>query len=403
MSPQDAWPLRKTDSPSLMPRTRAARIAFVVSVYEGAVTTHILSSALRGARSRWSSTVAVVALLLLPAIPCVAQSATPSSPAAGGAVSPPDEKGAFLVERSDELLVLVVQPLNDGMIGMFVSSQAPQCRFPEAVFELPIQVNRTGFQLKHAIRPTQNRERDGSCTETIATSYQPEHYWPLKTATAVALHLPWAVVPLGENALAHLRTQTPVRPAEKLPVDGTRYVNAINQLVRMLSSGEAGQARQAAEALLPAFATRPPDEGFPFFATLGMARRMTGDLAFAASSLEVATQLAAMTNAGPNVGVVYDNLATVRQLQKRWTEAEQASDRAIAALEAIDEPPSRQALAGVYNNRALVLVAQEQYESALAYSEKALAILKVTFANDQKQLAPFLDDNRQIREKLNRR
>ena len=91
-----------------------------------------------------------------------------------------------------------------------------------------------------------------------------------------------------------------------------------------------------------------PDEGVAFFAMLGMARRLTGDLAFAASGFDVATMLATMTKGAPNVGVVYDNLATVRRLQKRWPETEQASDRAIAALETVDNP---QALAGVYNNR----------------------------------------------------
>ena len=60
----------------------------------------------------------------------------------------------------------------------------------------------------------------------------------------------------------------------------------------------------------------------------------------------------------------------------------------MAALALVDDPQAWQALGGVYNNRALILLEQEQYEPALAYSEKALA------------LQPFLDDNRGIREKL---
>jgi tetratricopeptide (TPR) repeat protein len=309
----------------------------------------------------------------------------------------------LVVERADETVLLVVQPLDGGSIGLFVSSHASRCRFPESVFELPIQINETGFQLKHAIRPEQKRDGDGSCTEAIATSYRPDDYWPLKTATAVTLHLPWGPVPLTGAALAYLKMVTPARPAEDLPIGGGQYINVVNRLNMMLSAGQAAQARAAAEGLLPAFANRPPDEGFAFFAMLGMARRMTGDLAFAATSFEVATMLAVMTKGAPNVGVVYDNLATVRRLQKRWPEAEQASDRAIAALETVDDPQARQALAGVYNNRALILVEQERYEPALAYSEKALKILTVTLKNKSKELAPFLDDNRKIREKLGRR
>ena len=56
----------------------------------------------------------------------------------------------------------------------------------------------------------------------------------------------------------------------------------------------------------------------------------------------------------------------------------------------------------MYNNRALSLDEQEQYEAALAYSEKALAILKVMFKDRPKELEPFLEDNRQIRGKLGR-
>ena len=41
--------------------------------------------------------------------------------------------------------------------------------------------------------------------------------------------------------------------------------------------------------------------------------------------------------------------------------------------------------------------------TALDYSEKALAILKVTLKNESKELEPFLDDNRLIRERLGRR
>ena len=43
---------------------------------------------------------------------------------------------------------------------------------------------------------------------------------------------------------------------------------------------------------------------------------------------------------------------------------------------------------------------QEQYEPALSHSEKALTILKVTLKNEPKELEPFLEDNRMIRERL---
>ena len=349
---------------------------------------------LRRLSPRWLAGVTASALLVFAASAQGSQAEPRHVAQPGGAV-------VALVELADEIILLDVQPLDGGSIGLIVTSQAPACRFPENVFELPIQVDGTGFQLKHAIRPEQKRA-DGRCTEAIATSYHPQHYWPLKMATSVTLHLPWGPLPLNEAALAHLKSVTPARPAEDLPIDSDQYITAINRLGAMLSAGQARQAREAAEVLLPVFATRPPDEGFAFFAMLGTARRMTGDLSLAASSFEVATMLATMTKGGPNmVGVVYDNLATVRRLQKRWAEAEQASDRAIAALEILDDVQATRALGGVYNNRALILLDQEQFEAALAYSEKALAVLKGVLKSTE--LKPFLDDNRALREKLGQR
>ena len=80
----------------------------------------------------------------------------------------------------------------------------------------------------------------------------------------------------------------------------------------------------------------------------------------------------------------------------------EASDRAIAALEIVDNSQARRALAGVYNNRALILFGRGQYEAALGYSDKMLAILKDALHASEKELQPFLADNRKIREKLRR-
>ena len=55
------------------------------------------------------------------------------------------------------------------------------------------------------------------------------------------------------------------------------------------------------------------------------------------------------------------------------------------------------------NNRALLLVDQQGYENALEHSERALAVLREVFKNDSAALAPFIEDNRIIREKLEKR
>lgn len=346
---------------------------------------------------------AVAPLVLLTSSLGVAQPA-PSSPSDrnGATASPSVAKGVVVVDTTGEMLLLRVEPFDDGSIGLLLSSHARRCRFPEKVFELPVQINDTGFQLKHTIRPEQKRDGHESCTEAIATVYQAEHYWPLKASTSVTLHLPWGPVPLPKVALDLLAAVTPTRPAEKLPADPDQYAAVIHHLNALLSAGHTEEARRRAEVLLPHFVLRPPHEGLRFFAALGMARRMTGDLSMAASSFEVAVMLGQMGRIDPDVAVVYDNLATVRRLQKRWADAEQASERAIAALEQAADPERQRSLGGAYNNRALILVEQEEYELALVYSEKALALLKVALQGQVGALEPFLEDNRQIRRKLRR-
>lgn len=358
-----------------------------------------------------TSVLLSTACLLVATVAAAGQPATPpatagtpggqSAPGAGRAADAGRERNTVEIANGvDGFVVLDVGPTDDGSIRLAIASQAPRCRFAESVFELPIQLDRTGFQLKHAIRPVQNREGDGTCSEAVVTVYRPEHYWPLKNAAAVILHLPWGPVPLNDEALGHIKAITPTRPADDLGLKADEYLTLINRIGQLLQAGQAARAREAVEVLLPAFATRPADESFAFFNTLGMARRLTGDLAFAASSYDVAIMLAQMTAGTPNIGSVYDNLATVRRLQKRYDDAEKASTLAIASLEPVDHPTAREVLGGALNNRAILLAEQERYDEALPFSERALALLRVAWKDRPKQLEPFLDDNRKIRNHL---
>jgi len=308
-----------------------------------------------------------------------------------------------VIARHDNVvLFLNVSRFNDGTLGFLLGSQSPTCRFPESVFELPLQINRTGFQLKHAIRPVQNTA-DGLCAESVATVYQPDQYWPLATAREVTLYLPDGPIPLSSEALAYLKKFAPVNPPPTRPGKDADYMTAINQMNAMLADGQAKKVRTMAETVLPLFVSRPPAEGLEFFAMLGMARRATGDLAFAASCYEVAIVLGQqVTGAAVTVGVVWDNLATVQHLQKRWAAAEASSDHAIAAMTS-DDPRVREHLAGVLNNRAMLLLDEGKLDEALDYSERALAIARDVFKDRPKVLEPSLEDNRIIRERLGRR
>jgi hypothetical protein len=54
------------------------------------------------------------------------------------------------------------------------------------------------------------------------------------------------------------------------------------------------------------------------------------------------------------------------------------------------------------NNRAIILSDQGKSVLALDYSERALAVLRESFAGNPKALEPFLEDNRRIRAELPR-
>lgn len=342
------------------------------------------------------------AVLLAALFSSAAVAQSPPGTTAQQALAPSESsqvKGVLLADRPDDTVFLAVEAIDDGSIGLFVSSMAPRCRAPEDVFDLPVQVDRAGFQLKHVIRQ-QHTQSNGACVESIATVYQAEHYWPLKTATAVTLHLPWGAVALNDAALAHLKSITPARPPVTLPDDAATYTALLDQLTELLAAGRNQEARAAAEKVLPYFARRPPDEGGRFFGILGTARRRTSDLSLAAASFEVAIRLLEIAGDTLSLGVVSDNLATVRRLQKRLPEAEAASDRAIAAFESLDTPSGKASLGGAYNNRSLILADQGSAELALVYNERALALLKIAYKDDPQALRPFLEDNKFLRKAI---
>ena len=110
----------------------------------------------------------------------------------------------------------------------------------------------------------------------------------------------------------------------------------------------------------------------------------------------------ASSDSSVEIGIVADNLATVRRLQHRWAEAAVASDRAITILTG-EGAKMRTTLGGALNNRALLMADQGEYESALDYSERALVILRDELKDDPRALEPFLEDNRTFKLELQSR
>jgi len=104
---------------------------------------------------------------------------------------------------------------------------------------------------------------------------------------------------------------------------------------------------------------------------------------------------------GAYLGMVYDNVAMIKRAQEQWEAAESASDRALEIFEKTLGTHDMHYGAAL-NNRAIILSDQGKSVLALDYSERALAVLRESFAGNPKALEPFLEDNRRIRAELGR-
>ncbi len=326
-----------------------------------------------------------------------------ASPAESAQVRQADDRLVFLTPADvSPVVALSIEPSPDSTDGslafIFVSLSKKACQYPSEAFEVLVQTNATGFGLKRVFRADQRPASDGSCTESLTMRLLPLELQDLASAKSIVVHMIAGPLVFPEEARRFVASVTP-RTTSKPPQDARDYASALQNLNVMLANGEIEKALELSEALAPLFRARPPEESITFFATLGKARRLNGDLDGAALGNEVALKIADASNlATPLVAVVYDNLATIRRFQKRWAAATTASDQALAIFErtvGVNDPTYGATL----NNRAMLLFAQDDAKNALEYSERALDVLRKS-VKDPDALMPFLEDNRLIREKL---
>ena len=282
-------------------------------------------------------------------------------------------------------------------IVLFSTYTAGGCQIAAEVIEVPLQMNATGFEIKRALRVNQERQADGSCREGLALVYRPDDFAYLATMDSVVAHLPMGPIAITEAARQHLKSLAPQADAPQY-VEPSRYMEAIIRLNEMMRNGQGREARRAAEELVSMYRSRPASEGLAFFATLARARRLDNELDGAVLANEVALLIAqASGDMGPLVGVVHDNLATVRRLQGRLKDAMAASDRALAIFERTVDPKDS-SYGTALHNRALIYAQQGNRALALDYAERALIILRETLKGNEAELARVLEDHRVIRE-----
>jgi tetratricopeptide (TPR) repeat protein len=209
------------------------------------------------------------------------------------------------------------------------------------------------------------------------------------------------VAGLAAPALARAQQNAPAQdaPVTKESTD----IRALQREFRRLID-----ANQLTEALPIAQRLVELSEGFSIAQRIGAhfdlaaLRRELDDLDGALLEYNVVISIAKDANdLGSYLGIVYDNVATIRRVQEQWDAAEAASDRALEIFEKTLGTHDMHYGAAL-NNRAIIMSEQGKSVLALDYSERALAVLRESFAGNPKALEPFLEDNRRIRAELPR-
>jgi tetratricopeptide (TPR) repeat protein len=174
------------------------------------------------------------------------------------------------------------------------------------------------------------------------------------------------------------------------------------ELGRLITSNEYQEALPIAERLVEL------SQGFSFAQRVGARvdlaslRRELDDLDGAVLEYDAVIAMAKEANdVGAYLGIVYDNVALIRRVQEEWDAAEAASDRALEIFEKTTGTRDTHYGAAL-NNRAIIMSEQGKTVLALDYSERALNVLRESFAGNPKALEPFLEDNRRIKAELSR-
>lgn len=312
----------------------------------------------------------------------------------------PEPVMVMMSEPDDpDILALAIQPgFGQEILVMLASSSPNGCRFAAGPIEVPIQLDRSGFQLKRFTHRRLDASDGSGCDEALVTTYPRGDLHTLASAQAIVWHMPGGPLSLPVPAIDAIRAAAAEHRDAEPTIAPASFRELLGRLTAMLADGQVRETLEVAEQIAPLIGTRPAHEGVAFYGLLGMARRRLDDLEGGARCYRVALMIADEARLDiPEVGVVADNLATVRRLQGRWADAEAASDRALAVF-ALGGAQSRRMLGFALNNRAVLALNQQQHDRALVLSEQALAILREELQDDRAGLAPFLEDNRTIRE-----
>jgi tetratricopeptide (TPR) repeat protein len=219
---------------------------------------------------------------------------------------------------------------------------------------------------------------------------------PLRLTAAMLL-----TAGLAAPAIARAQQSTPTTDAP-VTKDSTDIRALQREFRRLLDANQMAEALPIAKRLVEL------SEGYSLAMRIGARfdlaalRRELDDLDGAVQEYNVVIAMAKDAgDVGAYLGMVYDNVAMIKRAQDQWEAAESASDRALEIFEKTLGAHDMHYGAAL-NNRAIILSDQGKSVLALDYSERALAVLRESFAGNPKALEPFLEDNRRIRAELPR-
>jgi tetratricopeptide (TPR) repeat protein len=271
-----------------------------------------------------------------------------------------------------------------------------------------------------------SREKaDGGCVDGLATVFREGAADALAKATRVSVSVPNATFELTAPHLDYVRRKLAERASEPagvatatlrgavapLPTDpaaGAAAAEASTLNARSVALANAGrlkEARQAAEGAVAAderaYGPDHPQVG-QRLSNLGLIERELGNEKEAIAHYQRAIRLLEPAGPSEGLGVVLDNLGRVLLSQKDLDGAAAATSRAVDVL-STSLGPRHEHVGYALNNLALLWHAKGDAAKAAETCDRAIDILTATLGPGSPKLAPFLEDQRMLRQKAGRK
>ena len=369
---------------------------------------------------------AMAACLALP-LPLVAGQA-PASPAPPAAPASEAHGVTVLAEGTAEewRLEVTVLPAQSGQPpshAVILAAVLETCDIPRA-FPMIFRVGDGPEIRKQAALLSRQKEPNGGCVDAVATVFPQGTAPRFATATAVTIAIPERRFVLSADAVGYLArtfavhgqdadgatTSTLSQKASPLPEEpaaraAAQEATTLNErAVELYAAGRLKDARRASESAVAsaekAYGPDHPEVG-SLLVNLGLIARKLGDNKSAVAHYQRAVGILEKQGPSEGLGVVLDNLGRALESEKDLDGAVAVTTRAIQVLSTVlggDHEHVGYAL----NNLALLQSAKGDDAMAAETCDRGIAILTRALGAGHPRLKPFLEDQRELRQRASR-